>query len=91
MIMSEEKDTPPSDAELAKGKEGLEHVETQEAVSERKVVLTCAKCGAQQDFPTCEECGEPMDFEEDKFSCASCGKEAAVPTHCGEPMAPKIV
>ena len=51
----------------------------------------CSKCGAEQDFPVCEECGEPMDFEESKFSCASCSKEAPVPEHCGEPMAPKIV
>lgn len=86
-----DKDTPPSDAELEKGKEGLAHVETKEVHSERKVVLKCAKCGAEQDFPVCEECGEPMDFEETKFVCESCGKEAAVPTHCGEPMAPKIV
>ena len=89
--MSEEKDTPPSDDELAEGKEGLEHVETKAAVSERKVVLVCSKCGANQDFPVCEGCGEPMDYEEDKFSCASCAKEAPIPTHCGEPMAPKIV
>jgi hypothetical protein len=89
MIMSE-KDTPPSDSELAEGKSGLEHVETKTAVSERKVVLVCAKCGAEQDFPVCEECGEPMDFEETKFSCASCEKDAPVPAHCGEPMAPKI-
>jgi len=31
---------------LAEGKEGLEHVETKAAVSERKVVLVCSKCGA---------------------------------------------
>lgn len=86
-----EKGTPPSDTELAKGKEGLEHVETKAAISERKVVLVCSKCGAEQDFPVCEECGEPMDFEESKFSCASCAKEAPVPEHCGGPMAPKIV
>lgn len=88
--MSEEKDTPPSDTELEKGKEVLEHVETKPVTSERKVVLVCGKCGAEQDFPVCEECGEPMDFEENKFTC-SCGKEEPVPTHCGEAMAPKIV
>ncbi len=89
--MSEEKDTTPSDTELEKGKEKLAHVETKEVRSERKVVLKCTKCDTEQDYPICEECGEPMEFEETKFACESCGKEAAVPTHCGGPMAPKIV
>ena len=89
--MSEEKDTTPSDTELEKGIEKLEHVETKEVHSKRKVVLKCTKCDAEQDFPMCEECGEPMDYEETKFACATCENEAAVPTHHDEPMAPKIV
>lgn len=86
--MSEE-EKPPSDAELVEGAEKLEHVETKAAASERKVVLSCTKCGETQDFPVCEECGEPMNLEEDKFSCHD--KNVPVPEHCGEKMAPKII
>ena len=85
--MSEEK--PPSVEELAAGKEGLEQVETKAVSSDRRVILNCSKCGSTQEFPLCEECGEPMNFEENKFTC--CGKEVAIPTHCGEAMVPKIV
>ncbi|MHA2226569.1 MAG: hypothetical protein ACXAC8_15270 [Candidatus Hodarchaeales archaeon] len=85
-----EKDVP-SDSELEKGKGGLEHVETKIVASERKVVLKCGKCGTEQDFPICEECGDPLNYEEDKLECDSCGKTEPVPTHCDEPMTPKIV
>lgn len=87
--MSEDK--PPSGAELSEGKESLKHVETKATISERKVILKCTKCDTTQDFPVCEECGEPMDFEETKFFCASCGKDTPIPTHCDENMVPKIV
>ncbi len=85
--MSEE-DKPPSDQELSAGKEGLAHVETKTGISERKVLLACAKCGTTQDFPVCDECGEAMHYEETKFTCHG---EKPIPEHCGETMVPKIV
>ena len=86
-IMSEE--DIPKDTDLEKSKDSLEHVETKEIHSKRKVVLKCAKCDVEQDFPVCEECGEQMTLEGDKLVC--CDKEIPVPTHHEEAMVPKII
>lgn len=79
---------PPSGDELSSQKDGLEHVETKAAPSERKIVLICSKCNETMDFPVCDECGEPMNYEETKFTCHG---EKPVPEHCGTPMVVKIV
>lgn len=69
---------------MVEGIEGLKHVETKIATSDRKLTLRCGKCGAEQDYPV--HCGLDMTYEETELSCDSCGERESVPNHCEELM-----